>query len=157
MFKNLKDREIPDAAKHVNTLTEMGKSIEEFKLELEQLNKEEQLFGFELSQFPILMQIQQLKDPYDKLWFTFYNFQIKENQWLKGSFLGLNSEEISEEVQNNWRTMHKLQKGFADAINPRKVADFTKHKIDRFKNHLPVLQIVCNPGLKERHWKSVII
>jgi dynein heavy chain len=51
--------------------------------------------------------------------------------------------------------MHKLQKAFADAINPRKVADFTKHKIDRFKNHLPVLQIICNPGLKERHWKMV--
>lgn len=51
--------------------------------------------------------------------------------------------------------MHKLQKSFADAISPRKVADFTKHKIDRFKNHLPVLQIICNPGLKARHWKQV--
>ena len=103
----------------------------------------------------MLQQIISLKDPFDKLWFTFYNFQAKENQWLKGPFLGLNSEEISEEVQNSWRTMHKLQKSFADAISPRKVADFTKHKIDRFKNHLPVLQIVCNPGLKERHWKLV--
>jgi dynein heavy chain len=135
----------------------MGKQIEEYRLELEQLNKEEQLLGFEVSQFPILQQIVNLKDPFDRLWFTFHNFQSKEAQWLKGSFIGLNSEEINEEVQNNWRTMHKLQKSFADAINPRKVADFTKHKIDRFKNHLPVLQIICNPGLKPRHWQQVNI
>ena len=73
----------------------------------------------------------------------------------KGPFAGLNYEEISEEVQNNWRVMHKLQKGFADAANPRKVSDFTKHRIDRFKNHLPVLQVISNPGLKPRHWKQV--
>lgn len=63
----------------------MGKLIEDYKIELDQLNKEEQLFGFELSQFPMLQLIINLKDPFDKLWFTFYNFQLKENQWLKGS------------------------------------------------------------------------
>jgi dynein heavy chain len=141
----------------VNNLTEMGKLIEDYRVELEQLNREEQLLGFEVSQYPMLQQIISLKDPFDKLWFTFHNFQVKENQWLKGPFMGLNAEEISEEVQNNWRTMHKLQKTFADAISPRKVADFMKHRIDRFKNHLPVLQIICNPGLKPRHWKLVNI
>lgn len=69
--------------------------------------------------------------------------------------MGLNAEEISEEVQNSWRTLHKLVKSFTDN-NPRKVADFTKLKIERFKNHLPVLQIICNPGLKPRHWGLVI-
>ncbi len=62
--------------------------------------------------------------------------------------LGLNSEDINEEVQSCWRVMHKLQKSFADTISPRKVADFTMHKIDRYKNHLPVLQVVCNPVSK---------
>ena len=68
----------------------------------------------------------------------------------------MNAEEISEEVQAMWRVMHKLQKSFADAIMPRKVADFCKHKIDRFKNHLPLLLVICNPGLRPRHWKLVM-
>ena len=62
----------------------MGKVIEEYRTELEQINKEEQLFAWEISQFPMLQQIISTKDPYDKLWNTFYNFQIKEAQWLKG-------------------------------------------------------------------------
>jgi dynein heavy chain len=154
---NFKDRDIPDAAKHVNALNDMGKLVEDYRSELESLNKEETLFGFQLTQFPMLQQIITLKEPYDKLWTTFYSFQQKETQWLKGAFMGLNAEEITEEVQNSWRTMHKLQKSFADAVSPRKVADFTKLKIDRFKNHLPVLSIICNPGLKVRHWKAVCI
>ena len=151
----IKDRDIPEASKHVNNLIEMGKTIEDYRAELEQINKEEQLFAWELSQFPMLQQIAVLKDPYDKLWTTYQTFITKDAMWLKGSFLGLNAEEIGEEVQNMWRTLHKLQKSFADAISPRKVADITKHKIDKFKNYLPLLQVICNPGLKERHWKQI--
>lgn len=65
----------------------MGKTIEEYRVELEQINKEEQLFGWELTQFPMLQQIIQLKDPFDKLWNTFYSFQSKEVQWLKGRLM----------------------------------------------------------------------
>ena len=89
-----------------------------------------------------------------KLLIVYKSFNKKS---ISGSFQGLNAEDISEEVQNNWRVMHKLQKSFADAIMPRKVADFCKHKIDRFKNHLPLLLVICNPGLRERHWAQVLL
>lgn len=154
-YKQIGDRDLPDAAKHVNILNEISKTIEDYRNELEQINKEEQLFGWEQSEFPMLQNIVTLKDPYAKLWNTYYSFQQKDSQWLKGPFLGLNAEEIGEEVKSMWNTMHKLQKSFADAINPRKVADFTKHKIDKFRNYLPILQVICNPGLKDRHWKQV--
>lgn len=73
-----------DAPRHINTLTDISKLVEDYRTELEQLNREEQLFGFEQSHFPILQQIINLKDPFDKLWFTYYNFNQKENQWIKG-------------------------------------------------------------------------
>lgn len=133
----------------------MGDLIEEYINEQESLNIEEKLLGFSQTEYPMLQQIITLKDPFDKLWLTFASFQTKEAQWTKGPFTGLNAEAISEEVQNNWRTMHKLQKSFAEFISPRKVADFTKMKIDRFKNNLPLLLIICNPGLKQRHWQKV--
>ncbi len=147
-----KDRDIPDAGKHVTNLTEMRKLLDEYQTELEALNYEEKLFKFDLTQFPMLFEIKALKAPFDDLWLTFAKFQTSENLWMKGSFQGLNAEEISEEVQVMWRIMHKLQKTFADQIMPRKVADFCKHKIDRFKNHIPLLLVICNPGLRPRHW-----
>ena len=51
-----------------------------------------------------------------------------------------------------WRTLHKVQKSLSDQNGPRRVADMVKNRIDKFKVHIPLLQVVCNPGLKERHW-----
>ena len=63
----------------------MGKTLEDYRNELEQVNKEEQLFGWETSQFPMLQQLFVSKDPYDKLWTTFQTFQSKDATWLKGN------------------------------------------------------------------------
>lgn len=54
-----------------------------------------------------------------------------------------------------YRTMYKLTKSFSDLPGPRRVADCFKIKIDKFKQHLPVLTTICNPGIKERHWEMV--
>ena len=54
-----------------------------------------------------------------------------------------------------WRTFHKLQKTLSDQNGPRRVADAMKNRIDKFKVHIPLLQVICNPGLKERHWENM--
>jgi dynein heavy chain len=54
-----------------------------------------------------------------------------------------------------WRTIHKLQKTLTDQVGPRRVADLIKNRIDKFKVHIPLLQVICNPGLKERHWQNM--
>ena len=55
-----------------------------------------------------------------------------------------------------YRTVLKLTKTFGDAPGPRRVADSVKTKIDKFKVHIPLLQIICNPGLRDRHWEQVM-
>ncbi|ELK12134.1 Dynein heavy chain 3, axonemal, partial [Pteropus alecto] len=67
----------------------------------------------------------------------------------------LNAEEIAEEVGNMWRTIYKLTKTLADVPAPRRLAENVKVKIDKFKQHLPILTISCNPGMKDRHWQQV--
>ena len=54
-----------------------------------------------------------------------------------------------------WRTLHKLQKTLSDQQGPRRVADMMKNRIDKFKVHIPLLQVICNPGLKDRHWEQM--
>ena len=73
----------------------------------------------------------------------------------KGPFTDINSEEVEEEIGSMYRTVLKLTKTFGDAPGPRRVADSVKSKIDKFKVHIPLLQIICNPGLRERHWEQV--
>ena len=70
--------------------------------------------------------------------------------------MGLDAEVITEEVGTMWRTLYKLSKSLGDQ-GPQRVAVQMKTKIDKFKTHLPVLAVICNPGLRDRHWKAVSI
>uniref|UniRef100_A0A667IFD0 Dynein axonemal heavy chain 3 n=1 Tax=Lynx canadensis TaxID=61383 RepID=A0A667IFD0_LYNCA len=77
-------------------------------------------------------------------------------QAIRPLFL-LNAEEISEEVGNMWRTIYKLTKTLADVPAPRRLAENVKMKIEKFKQHIPILSISCNPGMKDRHWQQVTV
>ena len=74
---------------------------------------------------------------------------------FSGPFLGLDSEAINEEVSTIWRTLYKLSKSIQDQ-GPQRVAVQMKSKVDKFKQFLPILTVICNPGLRDRHWKSVL-
>uniref|UniRef100_A0A8C9Z160 Dynein axonemal heavy chain 3 n=1 Tax=Sander lucioperca TaxID=283035 RepID=A0A8C9Z160_SANLU len=54
-----------------------------------------------------------------------------------------------------WRTMHKLTKSFSNLPGPCRVAKSFKNKLDEFKQHLPILSTICNPGIKDRHWDTI--
>lgn len=67
----------------------------------------------------------------------------------------MNSEQITEELGQMWRTMYKLTKTLSDAAGPKRLAESVKTKIDKFKQHMPILGTICNPGIKDRHWEQV--
>ena len=62
----------------------MGKLLEDYRNELDALTNEETLLKFDIMEFPMIQAIAAFKEPYEKLWFTYYSFQQKEAQWLKG-------------------------------------------------------------------------
>ncbi|CAL8109272.1 unnamed protein product [Orchesella dallaii] len=123
--------------------------------ESDRLNEEEKLLDQEQTQFNDLTTCIQLIDPYYKLWVTAYEFHVKYKKWFDGPFMGLDADAISEEVENMWKLMYKLSKVFQDQPGPRKVADTVRSKIERFKQFIPLLMCICNPGIRDRHWKQM--
>uniref|UniRef100_A0A669PS64 Dynein axonemal heavy chain 3 n=1 Tax=Phasianus colchicus TaxID=9054 RepID=A0A669PS64_PHACC len=105
-----------------------------------------ELLEREKSYFPLLQIIFTKKQPIEQLWMTAYDFHTKSEAWM---------HEITEEIGNMWRTMYKLSKSFPDLAGPRRLAESTKYKLDKFKQHLPLLSLACNRGMKERHWEQV--
>uniref|UniRef100_A0A8C3KJ13 Dynein axonemal heavy chain 3 n=1 Tax=Calidris pygmaea TaxID=425635 RepID=A0A8C3KJ13_9CHAR len=91
------------------------------------------------------------------------------------SVVPLNTEEIVESAaylkKSSEVTVRKLRREVAEAAHrleflmdyadlylagPRRLAESMKYKLDKFKQHLPVLSIACNRGMKERHWEQVL-
>uniref|UniRef100_A0A673U890 Dynein axonemal heavy chain 3 n=1 Tax=Suricata suricatta TaxID=37032 RepID=A0A673U890_SURSU len=140
---------------NVEKLHELSRNLDQALVEFELINKEEDLLEKEKSTFPLLQTMLTNKVPYEQLWLTTYEFSIKSEEWMNGPLFLLNAEEISEEVGNMWRTMYKLTKTLADVPAPRRLAENMKIKIEKFKQHIPILSISCNPGMKDRHWQQI--
>nr|XP_060504710.1 dynein axonemal heavy chain 3 isoform X1 [Panthera onca]XP_060504711.1 dynein axonemal heavy chain 3 isoform X1 [Panthera onca] len=140
---------------NVEKLHELSKNLDQALVEFELINKEEDLLEKEKSTFPLLQTVLTNKGPYEQLWLTTYEFSIKSEEWMNGPLFLLNAEEISEEVGNMWRTIYKLTKTLADVPAPRRLAENVKMKIEKFKQHIPILSISCNPGMKDRHWQQI--
>ncbi|WAQ96862.1 DYH3-like protein [Mya arenaria] len=140
---------------NVEVLARLQAGLEQARDDLEGINEEERLLEWEQSFFPQLQQMFTMKEPYDKLWNTAWTFHQKHENWMNGAFTSLNAEEIENEVGDMWRTLYKLTKTFSDQAGPRRIADSVKGKIDKFKQHLPILHTICNPGIRDRHWTAM--
>ncbi|XP_050953838.1 dynein axonemal heavy chain 3 [Labeo rohita] len=155
IFKMKEKMTLEESRINVEKLNKISTSLEAAVKEIECINKEEGLLDKEQSQFPILQSILAKKQPYDQLWITALDFQTKSDVWMNGPFRQLNAETVSEELGNMWRTMYKLTKIFSERTSPGRVTENFKKKIDKFKQHLPILTTICNPGLKDRHWEMI--
>ncbi|KAJ0065368.1 hypothetical protein NL108_007569, partial [Boleophthalmus pectinirostris] len=140
---------------NVANLTGINASLEAALVELEDINKEQTLLEKEQSEFPLLQVLIADKQPYEQLWTTALNFHNMSDVWMNGPFKHLDAEKISNELDVMWRTMHKLTKALSDRPGPYRVARLFKNKIEQFKQHLPFLTTICNPGLKDRHWEQI--
>eukprot|EP00064_Thunnus_orientalis_P010890 superscaffoldBa00001518_g10919 len=154
-FKKKEMMGIEEMKTNVGNLAQITANLEDAVTELENINKEQTLLEKGQSQFPMLQTLLADKQPYDQLWNTALNFQSMSEVWLNGPFLHLDAEKISDELDIMWRTMHKLTKSLSNLPGPCRVAKSFKSKIDQFKQHLPILTTICNPGIKDRHWEKI--
>jgi len=72
-----------------------------------------------------------------------------------GPFQQLNAEAIEQELGEMSRALYKLSKSFSDQPAPRNVADRVRRQIEKFKSYQALLNVICNPGIRDRHWKKV--
>jgi dynein heavy chain len=95
---------------NVEKLADINKLVEEYKLEADQINRDQTLLAWEVTPFPKLQEIMTAKDPYEKLWNTAW-FYTSYEQWMNGPFQNLNAETISDEVSLVFRSTRSPSEG----------------------------------------------
>ncbi|KAG5305945.1 DYH3 protein, partial [Pseudoatta argentina] len=147
------------------TMEEMEQAVEEIehisitmteiRKESEEINEEEGLLDIELSPYMELPIMSSTVETFDKLWHTVLEFHKNYDKWFYGSFVGLDAEQIREDTENTWRTLYKLSRILAEVPGARRVAEMVRGKVEKFRQFIPVLQIICTPGLQARHWEAI--
>lgn len=144
--------ELPDHLKRISNIEE---ALAVISKQIEQVHSEETLLGLENTPFAKFDACIENFAPYQQLWKTASDLQTCLSVWLNGPFLQLDAPVVEEQVQKMWRQLFKLTKTFHSQPVPRKLAESLKGRLEKFKLHLPLISVLRNPGLKQRHWAQM--
>ena len=136
-------------------IEQLSRGMEEIRKEVEEINEEEGLLDMELSPYLAIPMMSTTVSSLDTLWHTVLDFHKNYDKWHNGPFIGLDAEKIKDETDNIWRTLYRLSRVLVDIPGARKITEMVRAKVDKFKQYIPLLQIICTPGLQDRHWRQI--
>ncbi|CAF0708408.1 unnamed protein product [Brachionus calyciflorus] len=61
-------------------------------------------------------------------------------------------ELVVEEKDEDEKELEKLERGDPEML---KICNVITNQLDEFKKHIPVIGILCNPGIRDRHWEKM--
>ncbi|XP_010794082.1 dynein heavy chain 7, axonemal-like [Notothenia coriiceps] len=152
-FATLSD--LTDLNKYLKKAQALNAKLESALEKINEFNMEEDAYGWTISQYPQRKKIHDKLTPFLRLYETGTDFLNQYDQWLHGPLSGVNPDKVEGDVGNYWRTLYKLEKGFSDVPSALSIATSMKTKVEDFKENIPLVQVLCNPGLRERHWNAM--
>uniref|UniRef100_A0A8C4YH30 Dynein heavy chain 12, axonemal n=1 Tax=Gopherus evgoodei TaxID=1825980 RepID=A0A8C4YH30_9SAUR len=117
--------ELDRMQQYVTDMRALQKRIQEAEETVTFINKEETLFKWELTEYPVLESLKVNIDPYQKLFVLILKWQRAEKRWMDGAFLDLNGEIMETEVDEFFREIYKMLKVFQQK---QKKAELEKKK-----------------------------
>ncbi|KAK7077277.1 Dynein heavy chain 7, axonemal [Halocaridina rubra] len=122
---------------------------------IDQINKEEEALSWNTTHYPLRKQVSDRLAPFLKLYEVGVEWSDRLEEWLHSPVGTHDPDVIAQEVAATWRTVYKLEKGFSDIPAAKNVVLAVRARIESFRENLPLVQTLGNPGLKERHWEKI--
>jgi dynein heavy chain len=141
-------------ANYLQQVTKLKKDLEDLAVELDAINQQEDIFGWNPTVNSQVAENLIKLEPYEFLFKSVHESARDIHNWLHGPVLDLNAEKVENEIDNAWRTAYKFQKTWADNPNAMKLTMSMKESVGNFKKNVPLVTVMCNPGLRDRHWDS---
>ncbi|XP_073402803.1 dynein axonemal heavy chain 7 [Dendrobates tinctorius] len=147
--------DIQEVNRYLRKAQSLNSKLEQAIEKVDQLNLEEEAFGWAASQYPQRKKIQDSLNPYLKLYEIIVEFNTKYKNWMEGPYTTVNPDLVEQDVGNYWRLLYKLERTFASSPNAQSLTLNIKQKVEEFRLIIPLIQVVCNPGLRHRHWEAI--
>lgn len=142
---------------YLKEVVNIQKGLQTLQGTVSRINKEEELFGWDKTSYPDIETLTTDTAPFHHLFEHTLSWQKTESKWLNGPFENLDGDQIQERVDQFWRDTFKTAKQYSASTNMYKICDNIKKSISEFKKKINVITIMCNPGLRTRHWEVLKI
>jgi dynein heavy chain len=147
-------KQVDEVAEHCQSL---DKRIQEATDNAALMCSREILFNAEVTDYSQLSVIKKTYEPYKQLWSTSANWLKTHDEWSNGSFLNLEGEKVEQIVEASGVAINKAFRFFknAEMTACTTICQSIKDQITNFKPHVPLIQSLRNPGMRERHWNAL--
>ncbi|KAF2360954.1 Dynein heavy chain domain-2 [Trinorchestia longiramus] len=122
---------------------------------IDHINKEEEALGWNTTHYPLRKQVADKLAPFLKLYETGVSWWDRMELWLTSQVGSHDPDAIAQDVAATWRSVYKLEKVFTDLPAAKTLVIAVRQRIEQFREHLPLVLTLGNPGLKERHWEKI--
>ncbi|GBG26414.1 Dynein heavy chain 7, axonemal [Hondaea fermentalgiana] len=130
--------------------------VEGAKRRADLLHDEEDRLGLTSTEFKALTLVDEALKPFETFWSLANRFQTQFQRWNHGVVFTLDGEHVEREVGEMFRAAHQLAESLKDeAPAVASCADAIKAKLNEFRDDIPLLSIISNDGLRERHWTQI--
>nr|WAW84827.1 axonemal dynein heavy chain 1 [Halisarca dujardinii] len=138
-----------------NDVRRVTNNMKECQQLAQKYNQRERLFGLPVTQYDKASKLAKDFEPYKNLWNTAADWGRYHETWMNDSLVNIDPDIMATNVNGAYKTIHKCSKFFKDIPALRDVSQEVKDKIEEFKPHIPLIQGLRNPGMRNRHWEQL--
>ncbi|CAG0897967.1 unnamed protein product [Cyprideis torosa] len=146
---------IEDLPKYLKKAQALDEKLRVAAEKVEAFNVEETSFDWPRTEYPLRKRIVEKLTPFLQLYTTAMDFITKQNSWLETAAGAHEPSAIEADTLAAWKAISKLEKGFAEIPDTKFLINSIRTRIEEFREHLPLVHTLCNPGLRDRHWEQV--
>ncbi|CAH8568670.1 unnamed protein product [Dicrocoelium dendriticum] len=147
--------DLNEITRYLKKAQALDAKLEQATLKIDAFNSDEEALKWDTTVYPLRSEVQSTLKPFLKLYEICVEFNTKYRDWMDGPMDKVDPEQVELEISNQYRTLYKLEKSFDTLPAPRKIASKVRGKVEEFKEHLPLIRTLFNPGLRERHWAQI--
>ncbi|XP_077462234.1 dynein axonemal heavy chain 12-like [Stigmatopora argus] len=146
------------------------------------IHKDEVFHQWELTYFPEVEVMRESVERHQNLFGLLLKWQRAQSSWMDGSFVDLDGEGMEAKVDEFFREIFKMLKYFQQKKSkgrqdtqkitgmsrrrrkendlnkdegPTKLCSAVLEQVKEFKEYIPLVSVLCNPGIRGRHWEQM--
>ena len=140
----------------VDDINDIDGELRREEKNIAEINTEEVTLGLPATKFQSLREAKDALAPFAKLWGVADEWRKAYHAWTTNIVFELDSEEIEKHVRTMIRTCMKVTV-ILEELAPKtiEVLENVRSEISQFQQHIPLISVMSNKGMRERHWDMV--
>ena len=118
------------------------------------LDQERKLFGY-VTNYEKFFKMKQYLEPHAELWKSIGKFLDNKKSWMSSTVFNVDPSEIESIIKHSQRDVLKILKRFNSGSLTMRVIEEYKDDIQYMQKHYASIEVISNPGLKQRHWDEI--